>query len=69
MRALVFFRQFDRELDAREHRLKAAVLRLDQKRQVCVTDADMLDRDAAGVGLVLDVAHQMSLVSYSMGSS
>ena len=34
-----------------------------------ITDADMLDGDAARVDLILDVAHQMSLVSYSMGSS
>lgn len=63
MRALVLHWQCDREEDTREDLLEAAVLRLDQERQVRVLDADALDGDAARIGLILYVAHQTSLVS------
>ena len=63
MRTLVLHRQRDREEDARKDLLEAAVLCLDQERQLRILNADALDGNAARICLVLYVAHQISLVS------
>ena len=63
MRALVFFGKFHCEADAREYRLEAALLCLNEKGKVYILHADMLDGNASFIRAALYILHQISLVS------
>ena len=69
MRSLILHRQRHRKKNAGQHLLKAPILRLDEEWQMGILDADALDGNAACIRLILYVLHQISLVSYAIGSS
>ena len=61
--SLVFLGQIDRKPDARQNRLESSVFCFDQKRQMHIIDAYLLNRDSPHIGKTLNIFQTSSLPS------